>query len=120
MFLQQINILDIGAGDGEISIRLAKSVSSICNKAKVQIFATETSWAMRQRLKNRDITVIENINSVQSVPLIACLNVLDRCHDPFDLLHSIYNALDSNGRAIIALVLPYMHFVELSTFIHCY
>ena len=58
--------------------------------------------------------MIEKIHELRNVQLISCLNVLDRCIDPHELLTDIYNALDTNGRAIIALVLPYNHYVEKS------
>lgn len=44
--------------------------------------------------------------------LISCLNVLDRCSDPFQILRDIHDGLAFNGRAIFALVLPYSHYVE--------
>ncbi|XP_037945394.1 methyltransferase-like protein 9 isoform X2 [Teleopsis dalmanni] len=112
---ETVNILDVGAGDGEISIRLLNSVKSLLQCAKVNVYATETSWAMRQRLKKRDFEVVENIKSVQQVELISCLNVLDRCIDPFEILQDMYNALAPSGHIILALVLPYMHYVEINS-----
>lgn len=51
---------------------------------------------------------------MQNINLISCLNVLDRCADPHQILADIHHALAPNGRAIIALVLPYSHYVESS------
>lgn len=110
-----VDILDIGAGDGEISVRLIDSVIKLNKNAKVRVFATETSWTMRERLEKRNFTIIDKITNVQNVPLVACLNVLDRCIDPYELLQDIYNVLAPNGRVIIALVLPYVHYVEFNT-----
>ncbi|XP_055917457.1 protein-L-histidine N-pros-methyltransferase [Eupeodes corollae] len=112
---QTVDILDIGAGDGEISVRLIDSVIKLKKDAKVRVYATETSWTMRERLEKRNFTIIDKISNIQNVPLVACLNVLDRCIDPYELLQDIYNVLAPNGRVIIALVLPYVHYVEFNT-----
>lgn len=61
-------------------------------------------------------SVINALKDVSNVHLISCLNVLDRCSDPHQILEDIYKALAPNGRVIIALVLPYNHFVEASKF----
>lgn len=61
-------------------------------------------------------SVIEKLNDMQNLDLISCLNVLDRCADPHQILSDIHRALAPNGRAIIALVLPYSHYVESSEF----
>lgn len=50
--------------------------------------------------------------------MISCLNVLDRCADPHQILSDIHRALSPNGRAVVALVLPYSHYVETSKFLH--
>ncbi|XP_055843040.1 protein-L-histidine N-pros-methyltransferase-like [Episyrphus balteatus] len=70
---------------------------------------------MRERLEKRNFTIIDKITNIQNVPLVACLNVLDRCIDPYELLQDIYNVLAPNGRVVIALVLPYVHYVEFNT-----
>jgi hypothetical protein len=60
-------------------------------------------------------SVIQEIRAVNNIHLISCLNVLDRCHDPFQMLIDIYETLEpSSGRALLALVLPYSHYVEKS------
>lgn len=43
--------------------------------------------------------------------------MLDRCADPHQIMNDVYNALSPNGRAVVALVLPYSHYVESSKFI---
>lgn len=58
--------------------------------------------------------VIDKLKDVSNVHLISCLNVLDRCADPHQILQDIHMALSPNGRVIIALVLPYSHYVESS------
>ena len=58
--------------------------------------------------------IVDKLKDVSNIHLISCLNVLDRCADPHQILEDIYTALAPNGRAIIALVLPYSHYVESS------
>lgn len=60
-------------------------------------------------------SLIRQISEVSNIHLISCLNVLDRCSDPHQILREIHTALAPNGRAIIALVLPYSHYVETNT-----
>ncbi|EDW01902.1 protein-L-histidine N-pros-methyltransferase [Drosophila grimshawi] len=112
---QTITLLDIGAGDGEVSLRVANSVTELSGNAVLQVFATEASWTMRERLKKLNFNVVTEIQELQNVELISCLNVLDRCFDSFKLLEDIHTALAPHGRAVIALVLPYMHYVETNT-----
>ncbi|KAJ6645450.1 Protein-L-histidine N-pros-methyltransferase [Pseudolycoriella hygida] len=107
-----IDILDIGAGDGEVTSRLAKSVIHMGSNIMLKVYATEYSWTMRDRLQKKKFTVIDRLQNVSNVHLISCLNVLDRCADPHQIMTDIYNALHPNGRAIVALVLPYSHYVE--------
>jgi len=108
-------LLDIGAGDGEVSLRVANSVAELSGNAVLQVFATEASWTMRERLKKLNFNVVTEIRELKNVELILCLNVLDRCFDPFALLEDIHTALAPEGRAVVALVLPYMHYVETNT-----
>lgn len=46
--------------------------------------------------------------------------MLDRCADPHQIMKDIYDALDPKGRVIVALVLPYSHYVETSKNIHLF
>lgn len=61
-------------------------------------------------------SVIDRIDEVQNIDLISCLNVLDRCANPHQLMHEIYRSLAPNGRVVVALVLPYCHYVETSMY----
>lgn len=70
------------------------------------------------RLTNVHYSVIDKLEEVENIDLICCLNVLDRCADPYLILSEIHRALASDGRAVIALVLPYTHYVETSKTIH--
>jgi SAM-dependent methyltransferase len=109
-----INMLDVGAGDGNISLRLAQSLFLIKNNIELNAYATETSYIMKDRLREKGMTVINDIRELSNIHLISCLNVLDRCVDPKGLLSDIHSALHPNGRAVLALVLPYNHYVERS------
>lgn len=44
--------------------------------------------------------------------VISCLNLLDRCNTPLELLQQIKTALAPDGRVLLALVLPFSAFVE--------
>lgn len=59
-------------------------------------------------------SVIDKLDEVENIDLVCCLNVLDRCADPHQILEDIHRALSPDGRAVIALVLPYSHYVETS------
>ncbi|XP_055550540.1 protein-L-histidine N-pros-methyltransferase isoform X3 [Wyeomyia smithii] len=50
-----ISILDIGAGDGEVTIRLVKAIRKIFPSSDTKLFATESSWIMRSRLSQKQI-----------------------------------------------------------------
>lgn len=69
---------------------------------------------------NLHYSVIDKLEDVENIDLICCLNVLDRCADPYQILTEIHRALAHDGRAVIALVLPYTHYVETSKTIHSY
>lgn len=100
------SVLDIGAGCGNVTERFAGSFD--------EVYATETCSSMQSRLEARGYTVLDIDKwTDRTYSVIACLNVLDRCHEPYKLLEGIYNCLAVHGgTAIIALVLPYHGSVE--------
>uniref|UniRef100_A0A1L8DCG4 Putative methyltransferase-like protein 9 n=1 Tax=Nyssomyia neivai TaxID=330878 RepID=A0A1L8DCG4_9DIPT len=115
-FGDAFEMLDIGAGDGEVTTRLAQAVFRLGpENMPLRVFTTETSWTMRERLQKQNFTVIDKITDANQVDLIACLNVLDRCADPHQILSDIHSTLSPRGRAVFALVLPYSHYVEMNT-----
>ena len=77
---------------------------------------TEVSANMCKNL--RKIDFIDEVYEMETLPegkfdLVACLNVLDRCSRPSDLLNDIKLRLEPvTGRFILALVLPFCPFVE--------
>ncbi|XP_052867005.1 protein-L-histidine N-pros-methyltransferase isoform X1 [Anopheles cruzii] len=106
-----VNVCDIGAGDGEVTQRLVRTLQQKSTWL-VNTYATESSWTMRNRLNEKNFIVLESLNQIHHADLIVCFNVLDRCFDPHVMLSEIYESLDQTGFALIALVLPYSHYVE--------
>lgn len=51
-----INVLDIGAGDGEVTMRLVKGIVQMKSNIFLNVFATEYSWTMRDRLQEKQFT----------------------------------------------------------------
>lgn len=54
-FFFQIRVLDIGAGDGEVTARLVNAISLLVPDSNITLFATESSWVMRSRLAEKQI-----------------------------------------------------------------
>ena len=48
----------------------------------------------------------------QTYDFIACLNLLDRCDKPLDLINDMKKSLNHKGLLLVALVLPFKPFVE--------
>lgn len=48
-----IDMLDIGAGDGEVTSRLAKAVAHMGTEIYLKVYATEFSWTMKDRLQKK-------------------------------------------------------------------
>jgi 2-polyprenyl-3-methyl-5-hydroxy-6-metoxy-1,4-benzoquinol methylase len=103
---QLASLLDIGAGDGSVTQRMAGLFK--------RVYATEMSPIMQWRLSNSGYTVL---NTDQwgdlKFDVITCLNVLDRCEKPLTLLKQIREHLNpDNGRVLISLVLPFKPYFE--------
>lgn len=100
-------LLDIGAGDGAVTRRMESYFD--------QVSVTEISAPMRKILARRKYRILEIDSWADDGPwdVISCLNVLDRCSRPTDLLRQIHKSLNIGGRVIIALVLPYQPYVEV-------
>ncbi|UJR20955.1 hypothetical protein I4U23_024062 [Adineta vaga] len=101
-------LLDIGAGDGSITERMA----SIFQK----VYVTELSPAMQWRLSTSGYTVLDTDQwGDNHFDVITCLNVLDRCENPLQLLKQIHDHLNpKTGRLILSLVLPFKPYFEYS------
>eukprot|EP00045_Choanoeca_perplexa_P015052 m.181906 g.181906 ORF g.181906 m.181906 type:complete len:227 (-) comp16876_c0_seq4:4391-5071(-) len=101
-------LLDIGAGDGGVTQRLQDMFQ--------QVEVTETNTIMRWRLWWNGFRTIHDesswLNGDHRYTVISCLNVLDRCKNPLQLLQQMYSKLESNGLLLLALVLPYSPFID--------
>nr|CDJ84559.1 DREV methyltransferase domain containing protein [Haemonchus contortus] len=101
-------LLDLGAGDGGITKKLATFYSNV--------YVTEMSQVMQWRLRNEGFH-IENVeewsSSSRRYDLISALNLLDRHYNPRKLLRDLHSlALRSNCLVLIAVVLPIHQYVE--------
>ena len=107
-------LLDIGAGDGGVTAKLARLVPP------AGVHVTETSPTMRYRLWRRGYTCLgvegwgrSHLPPGERYDIISCLNVLDRCDEPITLLAQMRDSLvPVSGRLLLALVLPFAPFVE--------
>eukprot|EP00056_Hartaetosiga_gracilis_P020001 m.17076 g.17076 ORF g.17076 m.17076 type:complete len:297 (+) comp8094_c0_seq2:1013-1903(+) len=102
-------LLDIGAGDGFVTEKIA------CLFHHVDV--TEVNRFMLWRLKSHHRTwcVHDTVSWTQTTynyNVITCFNVLDRCEQPWKLLHDIKNKLKDGGHLVIALVLPYSAYID--------
>lgn len=110
-----LKLLDVGAGDGGVTSRLAPMFGSI--------HATEVSAPMCKRLKSRGYEVTRTFTLASHVfpadhvfDVVSIFNVLDRCDHPLDLLRDAARLVKTdNGRILIAVVLPFSEFVEDGT-----
>jgi len=104
-------LLDIGAGDGNVTAQLGKLVSG-------QIYATEASPVMQWRLRRRGYQCLGITEWVKPTfyDVISCLNVLDRCDRPEDLIKDLRDSVvPGTGRIVIAVVLPFRPSVEVGS-----
>lgn len=97
-------LLDIGAGNGDVTDTLAPLFDEVAT--------TETSRAMAWRLRRSGYTCHRLDVTTSDVPggpfdMITCLNVLDRCAAPLSLLAQLKQLLRDDGVLVLALVLPY-------------
>lgn len=101
-------LLDLGAGDGGVTEVMASHFR--------EVYATEVSPPMRWQLQRKNYKLLE-INEWHKTgfqyDVISCLNLLDRCDEPVQLLTTIKKSLvPGSGRLILAVVLPFQPFVE--------
>ncbi|KAG7296217.1 hypothetical protein JYU34_021327 [Plutella xylostella] len=101
-------LVDVGAGDGEVSRRFAHLYE--------EKYATEISACMRKVLVGKGYTILDTSTWWQSQRFgcVAMLNLLDRCSEPRAMLRQARAALDPAGVLLLALVLPYKPYVEVT------
>ncbi|KAK9889136.1 hypothetical protein WA026_004405 [Henosepilachna vigintioctopunctata] len=71
--------------------------------------------------KGYNILEVEDWDNGRKYDLIMCLNLIDRCNTPMQLLKRIRQALQPGGLVFLALVLPFSAYVEIGSktvFIH--
>lgn len=103
------SVVDLGAGDGEVGRRFAGLFS--------HRFATEISASMRKLLASKGYSILdaESWSVSRRFSCICMLNLLDRCSKPRTMLNSAREALTDDGLLIVALVLPYKPYVEVTS-----
>ncbi|XP_060802580.1 protein-L-histidine N-pros-methyltransferase isoform X2 [Amyelois transitella] len=101
-------VVDVGAGDGEVSRRFANLYS--------QKYATEISASMRKALSSKGYTLLDTDYwwRTQQFDCVCMLNLLDRCSRPKTMLNQAKKALAPGGVLLLALVLPYKPYVEVT------
>ncbi|XP_059053784.1 protein-L-histidine N-pros-methyltransferase isoform X1 [Achroia grisella] len=101
-------LVDVGAGDGEVSRRFANLYSIK--------YATEISGSMRKALSNKGYTLLDTEEwwREQQFDCVCMLNLLDRCSKPKTMLKQARAALAPGGVLMLALVLPYKPYVEVT------
>ncbi|XP_069359212.1 protein-L-histidine N-pros-methyltransferase isoform X2 [Maniola hyperantus] len=103
------SLVDIGAGDGEVSRRFAHLYT---NK-----YATEISGCMRKALSSKGFTLLDTEDwwREQRFDCVCMLNLLDRCARPRSMLQQARAAIAPDGVLLLALVLPYKPYVEVTS-----
>ncbi|KAL0872077.1 hypothetical protein ABMA27_004502 [Loxostege sticticalis] len=102
------SLVDVGAGDGEVSRRFAHLYADK--------YATEISSSMRKTLASKGYKLLdpEDWWRSQKFDCVCMLNLLDRCSRPRSMLRDARAALTPDGLLIVALVLPYKPYVEVT------
>ena len=103
-------VIDLGAGDGKVSEKLANALSLPFSELKV----TDTQSQIRKRLKQRGFSIqdTDNWHVGQKFDLISMMNLLDRCEKPKTMLRQAHASLDTDGRLLVASVVPFRQSVE--------
>ncbi|KAM3859362.1 LOW QUALITY PROTEIN: protein-L-histidine N-pros-methyltransferase [Diretmus argenteus] len=102
-------LLDLGAGDGGVTAVMAAHFR--------EVYTTEVSPPMKWHLQRRNYKLLgvdEWQRTGLQYDLISCLNLLDRCDAPLDLLRDMRRSLvPGTGRVVLAAVLPFQPYVEI-------
>ncbi|XP_050543121.1 protein-L-histidine N-pros-methyltransferase [Daktulosphaira vitifoliae] len=109
-FASGSSLVDLGAGDGATTEKYTPFVN--------HVYVTEKSGPMIRILSQKGFRLLNTEtwwNHKEKFDIVSCLNLLDRCSEPINLLNNIKKSLKSNGRVIIALVLPYKPYDEFKS-----
>ncbi|XP_023936413.1 protein-L-histidine N-pros-methyltransferase isoform X2 [Bicyclus anynana] len=103
------SLVDIGAGDGEVSRRFAHLYTNR--------YATEISASMRKALSSKGFALLDTEEwwREQRFDCVCMLNLLDRCARPRSMLRQAKAAIAPDGVLLLALVLPYKPYVEVTS-----
>jgi len=104
-----LRLLDVGAGDGQVTAELAPLFG--------EVLATEVSLPCVRAIRKHGIACerTADLSTLGSrhFDVVACLNVLDRCSHPLDLLADLRRLTEPrSGRVLLAVVLPFSPWVE--------
>lgn len=97
-------LLDVGAGDGEVTRQIAPLFN--------EIVATEMSKPMVRHLRSKGYVAhlcdiaFEPIAEPEGFDVVALQNVVDRTTHPLRLIESAFQLLAPGGRVVIAVPLP--------------
>ncbi|XP_023012348.1 protein-L-histidine N-pros-methyltransferase [Leptinotarsa decemlineata] len=102
------SLLDLGAGDGGVTAHMAPLFK--------KTYATDVSPTMKSLLQKQGYEVldVDNWYIDKKFDVISCLNLLDRCDEPLKMLDQIGGSLATDGRVLMAIVLPFSVYVESS------
>lgn len=97
-------LLDVGAGEGEVTHQIAPLFS--------EVVATETSKPMVRHLRRKGYTAhhgdiaLTPIDDPGGFDVVALQNVIDRTTHPLQLIEAAFQLLAPGGRVVIAVPLP--------------
>ncbi|XP_026732120.1 methyltransferase-like protein 9 isoform X2 [Trichoplusia ni] len=102
------SLVDVGAGDGEVSRRFSNLYP--------RNYATEISASMRKSLAEKGYRILdtETWHHEGQFNCVCMLNLLDRCSKPKTMLRQARDSLAPGGVLMLALVLPYKPYVEVT------
>eukprot|EP00656_Telonema_subtile_P000841 TRINITY_DN10398_c0_g1_i1.p1 TRINITY_DN10398_c0_g1~~TRINITY_DN10398_c0_g1_i1.p1 ORF type:complete len:282 (-),score=26.26 TRINITY_DN10398_c0_g1_i1:135-980(-) len=98
-------LIDVGAGDGRPTREMAPLFEHVC--------VTEASIPLSWRLWARGYRTVRTCSLRDSnlcdgsYDVVSCLNVLDRCDDPWQLLEELKACCRPDGVVVLAVVMPF-------------
>ena len=101
-------VLDVGAGKGDL-------LAYYCDVLPSKVMCTEVSallcWKLRRKAAVSHAFQTQEVFGGEGaeIKLVFCLNTLDRCAEPFELLRRIRARVSAGCTVIISLPLPYFH-----------